>query len=111
MLAKSARLSRADFSDIAGKRGFLAQGKLFSLKVSPLAGRLKFAVVVSAKVAKLSVGRHLVKRRATEAIHKFEIRADSKACILYAKSPAVTASYREIENEVKTLLQGAGVIE
>jgi RNase P protein component len=123
MLPKSKRLSRVDFATLP-VRSALVHGNLFSLNVFPhtrlpsagphkavLCAPSKFAVVISAKTIKRSVDRHLIKRRAMEAIHKTALCASGFYCIFYAKSPACTASFAEIQADITALLRNARVLQ
>ena len=61
------------------------------------------AVVVSKKVAKSSVKRHLIKRRVREATAPWN--SDSYALIIYARTGSDTLPYSEIVSELTPLLQ------
>jgi len=95
-------LSRPDFTsasqDKAAKRGTTPH---FSLTLSR-AG-VGTAVVVSKKVAKSSVARHLLKRRVREAVAPWN--SDSYALIIYARPGAAALPYSGIIAELSPLLQ------
>jgi ribonuclease P protein component len=64
------------------------------------------AVVVSKKVSKTSVGRHLLKRR-MQAVLK-EWYHSSQALIVYARAGANTLPYSVLSDELSALLPRAG---
>ncbi len=94
-------LSRHDFSlvsrDSSVRRAVTPH---FSATISSHAVGL--AVVVSKKVAKSSVSRHLLKRRVREAAHPSPI--STVAAIIYARVGATELTYAEITAEIQTLL-------
>jgi ribonuclease P protein component len=61
-----------------------------------------YAVVVSKKVAKLSVTRHKIKRRVLEAFRA--LPPPSVALILFPKSAVAEMTYIEVREELATLL-------
>ena len=93
----------------------LRQGQVFhsihlSLRVlqgAPTNARI--SVVVSKKTAKLAVDRHLIKRRVYESVRAFEKTAKLSAgsYVFFAKKDAHTISFKELREEVGTLLQNA----
>lgn len=105
MLPRSKRLTRREFATLPHK-AILVHGECFSVKVSAREGVSKFAVIISAKMAKRSVDRHLIKRRAMEAIQKL-LAKDGIACVFYAKASATKATFEQISTEIKHLLQQA----
>jgi len=109
MLSKSQRLTRADFDSLPQRAGVL-HGSLFSLKTTPAKGVSKFAVVISAKIMKKSVDRHLIKRRVMEAVHKVKTK-EGFSNVFYAKAPSLTSSFKQINTEVLSLLDRAHVLQ
>ncbi len=109
MLPRSKRLTRREFATLPYK-SFLVHGEFFSLKVSPRPGISKFAVVISAKSAKRSVDRHLIKRRVMEAIQKLPIKTEV-SCVFYAKAAATKASFKQIHTEINSLLEKSHVLQ
>ncbi len=95
-------LSRSDFTAVSSDRSAKRVNTThFSVTTSP-AG-VGCAVVVSKKVAKSSVQRHLLKRRVREAVAPF---CDaSSALIVYARAGAASLPYSEIVAELSSLLQ------
>lgn len=99
MLAKARRLSRTDFGTVAiGKRAVSAH---FSVTVAPSSVG-KAAAVISKKVARTSVARHLLKRRIMAASLPFV--ADGRSFIVYARAGSPALSYRALERELSELL-------
>ena len=99
MLPRTKRLSRESFDTIAaGKRAISAH---FSVTVrASLEGQA--AVVVSKKIAKKSVDRHLLKRRALEILAPFVRQGVS--FIVYARKGSETLSFPLLERELRELL-------
>lgn len=60
-----------------------------------------YAVVVSKKVARLSVTRHRLKRRVLEALRALPL---PKALIIFPKASAAALSSQEIRKELTALL-------
>jgi ribonuclease P protein component len=97
MFKRDIRLKRDDFARIA--RGKRLHSTHFSAIVSP---HLKgYAVVVSKKVAKLSVARHLLKRRVLAALRALPL---PPALVIFAKDSAASLSFADIKQELATLL-------
>ena len=102
MLTQKSRLLRADFSGV--ERGARLSSPHLSLtyrRTDALEGR--FAVVVSKKVAKRSVDRHLLKRRALEVIKLFG--GQGLACVIYARQGASALSFQALKTELLELLK------
>lgn len=99
MLARARRLTRAAVS--AQKSGTRAVSAHFSVTAfRSEEGRA--AAVVSKKVARRSVDRHLVKRRMLEALAPFV--APGRSFIVYARAGSIELPYRALEAELRTLL-------
>jgi ribonuclease P protein component len=103
-------LSRLDFNaaskDRTAKRGASLH---FSIVISQAGAGT--AVVVSKKVAKSSVERHLIKRRVREAVAaisnsvpKASVSHGTHATIVYAKAGSGALPYSEITTELNALL-------
>ncbi len=95
-------LSRPDFTAVSSDRA--AQrltSSHFSVTISNKG--IGLAVVVSKKVAKSSVARHLLKRRIREIVAPFS--SDMSAVIVYARPGAALLPFSEIATEISTLLQ------
>jgi ribonuclease P protein component len=98
------RLSRASFPSV------LKAGRRFSSQhlsvVIPKKGGLPseangYAVVVSKKVARLSVKRHQIKRRVLAAIRTLPL---PPALIVFPQSSVSSVSYQDIKTELAELL-------
>lgn len=102
MLPRTKRLRRRSFP--SGRPGFRASSPHFSLVTGPsLQGGV--AVVVSKKVARRSVDRHLVKRRIISLLSPW---VDSKRyLVIYAREGSVTLPYRTLAEELTSLLQSS----
>ena len=101
-------LSRSDFSLISGDRSSKrAASTHFSVTYSSQGSGL--AVVVSKKVAKSAVERHLIKRRIREAAHAVANREavvqSYGALIIYARTGVGARPFAEIQAELTPLLE------
>jgi ribonuclease P protein component len=99
MLAKEARIPRADFAAVA--KGTRAVSAHFSVTALPTpAGRA--AAVVSKKIAKSSVARHRLKRRIL-AVLAPKVRP-GRSFIVYARAGSSSLSSAALAKELATLL-------
>jgi len=99
MLPRRLRLSRDHFTD-AG-RGEKAQSTHFSV-VWKAAASGGCAAVVSKKVAKRSVDRHLLKRRMLAVLKPW--CSSKRSLIVYARSGSPSLSYKVLNEELSSLL-------
>lgn len=99
MLPKRLRLSRQTFPKTP--TGKSVSSTYFSLVSGP-SSKGGCTVVVSKKVAKRAVDRHLIKRR-TYSLMKPYCRS-SRYVIIYAKMGAGTLSFKELSSELTHLL-------
>ena len=101
MLNKKYRATRTDIEKTI-KNGFVVDSPLFYFKVSKEnTEKISFAIVVSKKVEKTSVGRHLIKRRISGVLEKKidKIRPDfKKIIVIFAKKTEKIPKYSEIKN-------------
>ncbi|HEX8947100.1 MAG TPA: ribonuclease P protein component [Candidatus Paceibacterota bacterium] len=98
MSARRRRLARHDFPALlaAGKR---VSSEHFSVVYT---GNVSgYAVVVSKKVAKTAVRRHLLKRRIRAILEHTDV---PNGCAIFARSGADTLSFGALETELQTLL-------
>ncbi len=96
-LPKKLRLTREAFPKVLqAKKRLISEH--FSLSYSQGTG---FSAVVSKKVAKRSVDRHLMKRRMLEVLKR---GPHTKAIIAYARSGAPSLPFSELKKELETLL-------
>jgi ribonuclease P protein component len=99
MLSREKRLTRADFDAVAkGKRAISAH---FSVSAAP-SSLGKAAAVVSKKVAKRSVDRHLLKRRMLAAAVPY-IRP-GRSFVLYARAGSPSLPFGTLKRELTELL-------
>lgn len=98
MFSRRERLSRAGFSDAlsAGRR---LSSNNFSI-VIPRKSK-GYAVIVSKKVARLSVTRHVIKRRVLAALRVLTI---PQSLVVYPKSSVSGMRYHDIKTELVLLL-------
>lgn len=64
-----------------------------------------YAVIVSKKVARLSVTRHRLKRRVREALRTLSVPLPP-ALILYPRASVLDMSYDELKTELMKLISG-----
>jgi ribonuclease P protein component len=99
MLPRPKRLTRATFgSVVAGKRAVSAH---FSVTVAK-SDEPRAAAVISKKVARLAVDRHLLKRRmlAVASAHL----VPGRSFIIYARAGSPSLSYAALTQELDALL-------
>lgn len=99
MFPRSRRLSRSDFS----RPGFRA-GRRFSsphFSATLPGDGTGYAVVISKKTIRLSVKRHLLKRRILSALKKIPL---PPTLVIYPKTSALDLSFAELTSELATLL-------
>lgn len=98
------RLSRGTFPKHT--EGTKLQGKYLTLVWgASLPGGC--AVVVSKKVAKRSVDRHLLKRRLMHVLHPWA--QDGHFMVVYAKSGSASRTFSELSEELTSLLMKTGL--
>lgn len=102
MLPRPKRLDRASFGKVAaGKR---AATRHFSVSILPsVEGRA--AVVVSKKVAKRAVDRHLLKRRVLSILASHVV--PGRSFVVYARSGSPSLPYTVLTAEITELLTNA----
>ncbi len=97
------RLSRAHFAPLGPEKRLSSPS--FSLSIREAAGTGGCAVVVSKKVAKLSVSRHLLKRRTLSILKPFCTK--DIALVLYARAGSQALPYAALKQELEELLTRA----
>ena len=109
MIPRRLRLSRQDFESVLGGSGLQrAQSPHFSIVYGPKPeGSGGCGVVVSKKVVKSSVARHLLKRRIREVIRP-TCRIDA-VLVVYARPGAPSLPFEELKSELSELLERSGV--
>lgn len=102
------RLSRAHFAPQGPEKR--AQSAHFSVSVrTVVAGTGGCAAVISKKIARLSVARHLLKRRIYAVVRPFCTK--NQAVIVYARAGASTLPFSVVRAEIIDLLAQVGVTE
>ena len=106
MIPKQRRISSSEFSTITLSPDSL-RGAFFSIKTAFLkkATASQFAIVVSKKIAQNAVDRNKIRRRAYGVIGKnFSLIPPGLFIVLYANKGVKTASFDDIEQDIKSLL-------
>jgi ribonuclease P protein component len=119
MLPIKSRLNKESFQKVL-KEGVFMHSTGFYLKfLGPASPGLRgtniplsmFAFVVPNKVKKTSVGRHLIKRRASAVVEKhLSSLKPGLSIIIFAKKDVSTLPYKEIEVEIMELLKKAKLV-
>lgn len=100
MLPRRLRLSRRSFPDTRrGRRNSSAHFTIVAVPSPSSAG----AVVVSKKIARRSVDRHLLKRRMLMVLRAH--LSPTHSLVLYARSGAPLLSFTALKEELSSLLQ------
>ena len=100
MLPRKLRLSREDFGEARGLKR--AASPHFSVSYGPARGSGGAAVVVSKKVAKLAVARHLLKRRILSVARPYV--ATGRTLVIHVRPAAAALSFPELKSELNSLL-------
>ena len=100
MIPRSMRLSRAHFAPLGPETR--AASPHFSLSVREAPQNGGCATVISKKVAKLSVSRHLLKRRMLSVMKPYCTK--DRAVIVYARPGAAALPYPALAAELSELL-------
>lgn len=103
MLNRDMRLSRAHFAPSGPEKRLVSSH--FSVSVRPAPATGGCAVVVAKKVARLSVSRHLLKRRVLSVLRPSCTK--DRAIIVYARPGAASLPYTELKDEIESLLARA----
>jgi len=98
MIARRNRLARADFPTLlkSGKRAF---SEHFSIIYSDVV--CGYAVIVSKKIIKTAIGRHLIKRRVFSILCA---NTTPRGCVVFAQKGAQELSFSKIKKEINLLL-------
>ena len=108
MLSRKYRATRKDIEN-AIKSGFNVESTVLYAKVSRKdTEKAGFAIVVSKKVEATSVGRHLYKRRISDALEKnlSKFGPDfKKTIVFFAKKQAKVPEYAEIRKAVEEIIK------
>ena len=108
MLSRKYRATRINIEDTV-KTGISIFGKFLYAKVSKKDGdKLGFAIIVSKKNEKTSVGRHLIKRKITSYIENnlSKIKPEIKKTVVFLlKKTNEPLDYKEVEKDVDFVLE------
>ena len=100
MLPRSLRLSRREFPDTRGLKRASSDHFSISYGESPKGGA---AVVISKKVARLAVSRHLLKRRIMSVIRPY--MHEKLALVVHTRPGAASIPFPELKDELNSLLR------
>lgn len=103
MIPRNMRLTRAHFAPSGPEKRLASPHFSLSVRETPEKGGC--AVVISKKVSKSSVGRHLLKRRALSVMLPF--CSPARVLIVYARPGAVSLDYPALSKELGELLERA----
>ncbi|MBP9771408.1 MAG: ribonuclease P protein component [Candidatus Pacebacteria bacterium] len=109
MLPKRRRISRHEF-ETDHKKGSVFHAPHTTLRVNEAkTGTFRASVVVSKKIAKRSVDRHVFKRRVYDAIAQYEKKNPLPAYsyVVFAKRDVHTLSFATLRDEIVSLLTNA----
>ncbi len=113
MLAKKLRASRKDI-EAAVKNGKNIPGDYFYAKISGNSlNKAGFAIIVSKKTEKTSVGRHLIKRRASAVIESFLNKIKPgfvKTAVFFSKKSVKEISQADIKKDIEDIAKRGGII-
>ncbi|MDH5442033.1 MAG: ribonuclease P protein component [Candidatus Nomurabacteria bacterium] len=113
MLRKSNRLTRDEFNHLLNKNTTLRDGRLLFRyrKLDDVESLSKFSVVISKKVAKGAITRHLLKRRVYAVLrdHRRDLKPGFYAGFFIQKGFA-DLNYSENETIVLSLLKQSNII-
>lgn len=103
MLPRRLRLTRASFPDTRTSKRVIGDHLSISYGAATPA-KAGVSVVISKKVAKTAVARHLFKRRIMEIVRS-EL-SNQQYLIIYARTGAAELSFSKLSMELYTLLKG-----
>ncbi len=108
MVPKRNRMNRSEF-DLVFKQGRVFHGTFLYIKTAQneILGTpiQKFSCVVSKKVAKQAVERHLLKRQVYSILRREQEKIEkNRAIIVIFKKQPKNPTYTELETDLKTLL-------
>lgn len=112
MLSRKYRATRSNIEETI-KNGVSILGSLLYAKISRKSTEnIGFAIVISKKNEKTSVGRHLIKRRICSYIEKNlpKITSDfKKTIVFFIKKVEKPINYKEIEKDVEFIIKKATI--
>ncbi len=111
MLSRKFRAARADIEN-AIKNGMAVSENYLHAKVSKKNANMPgFAIVVSKKIEKTSVGRHRIKRKISAAIEENLKKMNEnfkKTIVFFPKKTEKPISYSEIKKDIDEILKKVG---
>lgn len=111
MLSRKYRANRLDIGETM-KTGISIFGAFLYAKISRKeAVKAGFAIVISKKNEKTSVGRHLIKRKISSFIEEDVSKMDKnfkKTVVFLIKKTNEVINYNEVKKDVKFVLEKAG---
>jgi ribonuclease P protein component len=111
MLNRKYRATRVDIENTI-KTGANIPGTSVYAKISRSEGKKAgFAIVVSKKTEKTSVGRHLIKRRISGFLEKNLPKIDAdfkKTAVFFMKDVKSPLFYKQAEKDIKNILEKGG---
>jgi ribonuclease P protein component len=102
MIPRRTKLSRQDLAGFRPKTR--VESPHFSVSLGSEEGPKGFAIVVSKKVARLSVSRHLLKRRIASMLR--ELPPFDRAVVVYAKAGSPALPFANAKKELLDLIHG-----
>jgi ribonuclease P protein component len=112
MLTTNRRIKKESFGKIM-KDGLFLSSKSFNLRLLSTqdTSLTRFAFVVSTKVNKTSVGRHLIKRRMSAVVENLLISLKPGFLALFlVKKDVSTLPYKELTLEITEILKKAKIL-
>lgn len=100
MLPKSLRLSRQEFPDTRGLKRVTSRHFSISYGDATKGG---VAVVISKKVARLAVSRHLLKRRVLAVLRPYV--TEHRVLVVHTRAGAGIIPFPELKDELLSLIQ------
>lgn len=105
MLARDQRLRASKQIEAVFKRGQGRRSNFFYLKFLPSNKKTLVNVVISAKISKKSVTRHLLKRQALESIKPLFLKLQFGSYSFVAQPGIVGQTFLEIKKDLENLLK------
>jgi ribonuclease P protein component len=110
MSDKSNKLYKKKDFDIIFKKGKSFNGTFIVLKfIKNNLGVNRFAFIVSKKVSLKAVVRNKIRRRLSESVKEFKNKLDGLDLVFIALPKITSKNFSEINEEVKLLLDKAGL--
>lgn len=111
MLSRKYRATRENIEECIKKGSTIFSNFLYAKASKNDLTLPSFSIVVSKKVEKSSVGRHLIKRRISDALEVSLPKISpefKKTLVIFAKNSKTTTPYLEIRKETENILKNSG---